>query len=68
MTISGLPEFFASITFRQMAAGAFSRPPSRVPHGPVDVVEAGEVRFQIDDSRTWYWRNACQSRRLSWAK
>jgi len=34
----------------------------------VDVVEAGDVRFQIDDSRTWYWRNACQSRRLSWAK
>jgi hypothetical protein len=34
MTISGLPEFFASITFQQMAAGAFSRPPSRVPYGP----------------------------------
>jgi len=33
MTISYLSEFFASITFQQMAAGAFSRPPSRVPRG-----------------------------------
>jgi|GEM_PF-6204092 len=34
MTISGLPEFSASITLQQMAAGAFSRPLFRVPHGP----------------------------------
>ena len=28
------PLSLASMTFRQMAAGAFSRPPSHVPHGP----------------------------------
>src|SRR5512146_2534803 len=33
--ISRLPESLAWITLRQMAAGAFSRPPSHVPCGPV---------------------------------
>ena len=28
------PDDFASITLRQMAAGAFSRPPFQVPRGP----------------------------------
>ena len=34
ISISCLPVIFASITLRQMAAGAFSRPPSQVPNGP----------------------------------
>ena len=34
ISISLLPESFASITLRQSAAGAFSRPPSQVPCGP----------------------------------
>ena len=34
MSISCLPLSLASITLRQMAAGAFSRPPSQVPCGP----------------------------------
>ena len=29
-----LPASMAAMTFRQMAAGAFSRPPSQVPQGP----------------------------------
>ena len=32
--ISCRPLNFAAITFRQIAAGAFSRPPSHVPQGP----------------------------------
>jgi hypothetical protein len=39
--MSRVPDFdfeltvsFASITFRQIAAGAFSRPPNHVPQGP----------------------------------
>ena len=34
ISISCLPVSFASMTLRQMAAGAFSRPPSQVPSGP----------------------------------
>ena len=34
MLISCLPETLAWMTLRQMAAGAFSRPPSHVPYGP----------------------------------
>src|SRR5258708_17574962 len=34
ISISCLPLSFASMTFLQMAAGAFSRPPYQVPHGP----------------------------------
>ena len=34
ISISCLPDSFASITLRQIAAGAFSRPPSQVPCGP----------------------------------
>ncbi len=34
ISISCLPASFASMTLRQIAAGAFSRPPSQVPCGP----------------------------------
>ena len=34
ISISCLPVTLASITLRQIAAGAFSRPPYQVPHGP----------------------------------
>ena len=34
ISISCLPVSLASMTLRQMAAGAFSRPPSQVPCGP----------------------------------
>ena len=34
MVMSCLPVSMASMTLRQMAAGAFSRPPSQVPQGP----------------------------------
>ena len=34
ISISCLPESLASTTLRQIAAGAFSRPPSHVPSGP----------------------------------
>jgi hypothetical protein len=33
-SISLLPSSFAWATFREIAAGAFSRPPSKVPIGP----------------------------------
>jgi hypothetical protein len=33
-TISCFPDSLASMTLRQIAAGAFSRPPSHVPQGP----------------------------------
>ena len=40
ISIAPVPSSCASITLRQTAAGAFSRPPAYVPYGPVHVVEA----------------------------
>jgi hypothetical protein len=34
ISIVWFPERLAAITFRQIAAGAFSRPPYQVPFGP----------------------------------
>src|SRR5215831_8921076 len=47
ISISCLPVSLASITFRQIAAGAFSRPPSQVPHGP-HVVESRHARIKSE--------------------
>ena len=55
ISISCLPLSFASITLRQIAAGAFSRPPSHVPLGAVDVVEAGDAGVQAEVF--WKWRH-----------
>ena len=46
ISISCLPESLASATLRQIAAGAFSRPPSKVPMRPVDVVVAGDAGLE----------------------
>ena len=50
ISISCRPESFASATLRQIAAGAFSRPPSPGAGRPVDVVIAGDARRQIPKS------------------
>ena len=51
ISISCLPESLASMTLRQMAAGAFSRPPSPGAERAVDVVEAGDARRDVPSPR-----------------
>ncbi len=56
MSMRMSPVSLASITLRQMAAGAFSRPPSQVPMRTVDVVEAGDGGLQ-PRSAQYSWQN-----------
>ena len=60
MVISPEPLSLASMTLRQRAAGAFSRPPSHVPNGPYTLWKRA-MKVGRPRSAVYSWQNISES-------